>query len=427
MQRTLNKKGSFTGTGLHTGNKTTITFNPSPDDSGIKFVRTDLKDRPVIEADIDHVVETDRGTTISLNGVKIHTVEHVLASISGLEIDNVRIELNGSEPPVGDGSSLPFVDTIKKAGIKEGQKERDYYVIRKPYVFSDGDVHIVANPADNLKVSFTIDYPNPIVKSQYISLSIDPKTFSKEIAPARTYCFAEDVERLRSKGLIKGGSFDNAIVITKDGFMNETPLRFPNEFVRHKIIDLLGDLALLGGPLNAHIISIKSGHRTNVKFIQKLKKYVQKEKAGSFDISNILEVMPHRYPFLLVDRIIELEPKRVVGIKNVTFNEPYFQGHFPGVPVMPGVLIVEAMAQVGGFLLLHSVEKKENKLVYFVGIDGIKFRRPVKPGDQIRFELNLLKHKARMYKMSGHAYVDNHLVCEGELLAQVVEKPDGNR
>jgi len=427
MQRTLNKKGSFTGTGLHTGNKTTITFNPSPDDSGIKFVRTDLKDRPVIEADIDHVVETDRGTTISLNGVKIHTVEHVLASISGLEIDNVRIELNGSEPPVGDGSSLPFVDTIKKAGIKEGQKERDYYVIRKPYVFSDGDVHIVANPADNLKVSFTIDYPNPIVKSQYISLSIDPKTFSKEIAPARTYCFAEDVKRLRSKGLIKGGSFDNAIVITKDGFMNETPLRFPNEFVRHKIIDLLGDLALLGGPLNAHIISIKSGHRTNVKFIQKLKKYVQKEKAGSFDISNILEVMPHRYPFLLVDRIIELEPKRVVGIKNVTFNEPYFQGHFPGVPVMPGVLIVEAMAQVGGFLLLHSVEKKENKLVYFVGIDGIKFRRPVKPGDQIRFELNLLKHKARMYKMSGHAYVDNHLVCEGELLAQVVEKPDGNR
>lgn len=422
FQKTIIKEASISGIGLHTGVPTTLTFKPAPAHSGIKFVRIDLEERPEVKANIEHVIETDRGTTISTDGIKIHTVEHVLASIVGLGIDNLILEVTSSEPPVGDGSSLPFTEALLEAGIAEQKETKDYYFIDRPVCHTEEDIQIIAIPSDEFSISFTIHYSNPFVGSQYIYLPGDPDTFINEIAPARTYCFEEDVEKLRGKGLIKGGSLENAIVISAKGILNKEPLRFSNEFVRHKIIDFLGDFALLGVPVRLRIVSVKSGHRSNVKFLRVLKKALKKLETSHLDIMRILDIMPHRYPFLLVDRILELQRNRVVGIKNVTMNEPFFQGHFPGHPIMPGVLIVEAMAQVGGFLLLHSVDNPENKLVYFLGIDDVRFRKPVRPGDQLRFELNMLKFKGMICKMEGHAYVEGNLVCEAQLLAKVIEK-----
>lgn len=422
FQKTIKRETSISGIGLHTGLSTTLTFRPAPENTGIKFVRTDLAGKPEVEAGIDWVIETDRGTTISTDGVKVHTVEHVLAAILGLGIDNLILEVSSSEPPVIDGSSLPFTKALLEAGIIDQKEKKEYYRIHHPVSFTEGDVQIIAIPSDTFSISFTIHYSNPFVGSQYIYLPINTDTFIKEIAPARTYCFEKDVEKLRDKGLIKGGSLENAIVISEKGIVNEEPLRFSDEFVRHKVIDFLGDFALLGVPVYLRIVSIKSGHKSNVKFLQILKKALKRTETSSFNILKILDIMPHRYPFLLVDKIVELEKNRVVGIKNVTINEPFFQGHFPGHPIMPGVLIVEAMAQVGGFLLLHSVDNPENKLVYFLGIDEVRFRRPVRPGDQLRFELRMLKFKGMICKMQGLAFVEENLVCEAQLLAKVVER-----
>jgi len=422
FQKTIARETSISGIGLHTGVATTLTFKPAPENAGVKFVRSDLSGRPEVKADIDWVLETDRGTTISADGVKIHTVEHVLAAIIGLGIDNLIMEVSSSEPPVADGSSLPFAEALIEAGIVEQEEKKDYHFIEHPVSFTEGDIQIVAAPSDTFTVSFLIHYSHSFVGSQYIHLPISPDIFVSQIALARTYCFEEDVQKLKRKGLIKGGSLENAIVISKEGILNDGPLRFSDEFVRHKIIDFLGDFALLGVPVRLRIISAKSGHRTNVKFLQLLRKALRKKEAFQFDILRILDIMPHRYPFLLVDRIVELQQNRVVGIKNVTINEPFFQGHFPGHPIMPGVLIVEAMAQVGGFLLLHSVDQPDNKLVYFLGIDDVRFRKPVRPGDQLRFELNMLKFKGMICKMEGSAYVGDNLVCQAKLLAKVVEK-----
>lgn len=422
FQKTIVRQTSISGIGLHTGVPTTLTFKPAPENTGIKFVRTDLTEQPEVKASIDWVIETDRGTTISSDGIKIHTVEHVLAAIVGLGIDNLVMEVTSSEPPVADGSSLPFAEALLEIGIAEQKKAKNYHFIEHPVSFTEGDTQIVAIPSDTFSISFVIHYSNSFVGSQYIHLPINSDTFINEIARARTYCFEEDVEVLKSKGLIKGGSLENAIVISEKGILNEEPLRFPDEFVRHKVIDFLGDFALLGVPAGLRIVSLKSGHRSNVKFLQLLKKALRRRETFQFDILRILDIMPHRYPFLLVDRIVELQDDRVVGIKNVTINEPFFQGHFPGHPIMPGVLIVEAMAQVGGFLLLHSVDEPDNKLVYFLGIDEVRFRKPVRPGDQLRFELNMLKFKGMICKMEGSAYVGENLVCEAKLLAKVVEK-----
>ncbi len=433
QQRTIKRTFTYSGIGLHTGKKVETVFNPAPADHGIVFRRTDL-DPPVdIPANVDfiHADEIRRNTTITRNGADIHTVEHILAAASGLQIDNLLVEIDADEPPEPqDGSCSPLVDLLLKAGLENQGVPARYFKISTPVIHIEDDIELVAVPYDGFRISFTIDYDNPHIGTQYASYDIDPDVFVKEIAPSRTFALMSDVEMLRSQGLIKGGSLENAIVVEEKGIMNDGPLRFPDEFVRHKILDIVGDLTLVGAPIEGHVIAVRSGHQSNLRFASKIGELVkQKEKTAVggtdkfWDINIIKSIMPHRYPFLLVDRILELEDKkRVVGLKNVTVNEPFFIGHFPGHPIMPAVLIVEAMAQVGGILLLSSVDKPENYLVYFIGIDKAKFRRPVVPGDQLRFELEMMSLKRRFCKMKGTAFVGEDVVAEAELTSSIVNR-----
>lgn len=459
-QRTIGKEITLEGIGLHTGSITRMTFKPAPPDSGVRFVRVDLEGKPSILADIDHVVDISRGTTLAEGEARVYTVEHVLAAISGLQIDNLEIELTANEPPVGDGSALPYVEKLLEAGIVTQDAEREYLEIDSTMSYSEPEraVDIVVTPSDTFRITFMVDYKNPALGTQYTTLIDLEKEFVEEFAPARTFCFLSEVEMLRNAGLIKGGSLDTAVVIYdsdkgqievdrirqalnlkddafvgKTGIINDIPLRFYNEPVRHKALDLIGDLFLLGVPIKGHILAARSGHKANVALVKQLralykkKKLVKKyQRPGSeafLDITGIMKIMPHRYPFLLVDRILELEPeKRVVAIKNVTINEPFFQGHFPGYPVMPGVLIIEAMAQAGGVLLLEAVKNPENKLVFFIGLENVKFRQQVVPGDTLRFELDMLMFRRNTCKMAGKTYVGDKLVAEAELKAMVVER-----
>jgi len=387
-QRTIKKEIYLEGVGLHTGNNTRITFRPAPPDSGVTFVRTDIPGSPAVIADIDHVVDISRGTTLAKGKAKVHTVEHVLAALAGLQIDNMIIELNANEPPVGDGSAKIFVDKILEAGIENQDAERQYLEIDTPLSYSEPDraVDIVVTPSDTLRITFMIDYKNPALGTQYTTLIDLDKEFVKDYAPSRTFCFLSEVEMLKSQGLIKGGGLETAIVIYdsdrgqdeverirnaldlkdeafvgKTGIINDIPLRFPNEPVRHKALDLLGDMFLIGVPIKGHILAARSGHKANVALVKKIRalykkkkligKYQKSNSSPAIDINGIMEIMPHRYPFLLIDKILELEPeKRVVALKNVTINEPFFQGHFPDHPIMPGVLIMEALAQAGGVI-----------------------------------------------------------------------------
>lgn len=461
-QRTIKKRISLSGVGLHTGGQTTITFVPAPINYGVTFLRTDIESCPQIPADLEHVVDITRGTTLGINKIKIHTVEHVLAAIAGLQIDNLIVELSNSEPPVGDGSAKPFVDKLLEAGIAEQDAPKNYLEIDTPLSYSEKDrgVDIVVTPSNDLRITFMIDYKNPALGTQYTTLVDLDKEFVDEFAASRTFCFLSEVEELHKAGLIKGGGLDSAVVIVdreltdekaeelrqltglkekvfvgKTGILNDIPLRFYNEPVRHKLVDLLGDLFLIGVPLKAHILAARSGHAANVELAKKIRTILEKKlltsRYGSastegkylLDINAILKAMPHRYPMLLIDRIIDLEPKKkVVAIKNVTFNEPHFLGHFPDHPVMPGVLIVEAMAQAGGFMLLNTIEEPEKKLVYFMGIDGVRFRKPVVPGDQLRFEIEMLQYRPRSCKIGGKTYVDGKVVAEGTFFAVIVDK-----
>jgi UDP-3-O-[3-hydroxymyristoyl] N-acetylglucosamine deacetylase/3-hydroxyacyl-[acyl-carrier-protein] dehydratase len=438
-QATLAKEVSFSGVGLHSGAETTLVFKPAPPNSGIKFIRTDLASRPVIEANISNAVPSgdySRRTVLGCGDVTISTVEHVLAAVSGLGIDNLTIELDTGEPAEPDGSSAPFVKVLKQAGITPQDAQRKYLEVKSPVSLAENGVQMVALPYDGLRISFTAHYDHPLIGTQYASFDISKGVFESQIAPARTFSLLKDVEDLRSRGLIKGGSLENSIVIGNHKIMNQEPLRFPDEFVRHKVLDLMGDLCLLGMPVKAHIISVKSGHASNIKMVNLLRERFGKapkslagrrvrEVPSSLSIEQIKEIMPHRYPFLLVDRILLLEEgKRVVGIKNVTINEPFFQGHFPGHPIMPAVLIIEAMAQVGGVLLLSMVENPKEKLVYFMAIDKAKFRKPVFPGDQLRFELEMLKLRMNTCKMKGKAYVAEDLVAEAELLSVLMDRAE---
>lgn len=462
LQKTIKKPASYSGIGLHTGNKTTITFRPASADSGVKFVRTDLPGRPTIPALIDHVIGLERGTSLGMGTVKIHTVEHVLAALGGLQIDNLMVELDANEPPLGDGSAKPFVDVLLKVGIVEQDVHKNYLEIDTPIWYSkkkEKGVELVALPSDDFRITFMVDYKHPALGTQYTAMYSLKEEFVKEFAPARTFCFLHEVEALKEQGLIKGGTLDTALVVGdhqvdekelsylqnlfglkekafmgENGFLNNAQLRFPNEPCRHKALDLIGDLFLLGVNLKAHVLAARSGHAANVALVKEIRKVYEKKrliskyqdkKTGQYqlDIKAITKILPHRYPFLLIDRIIDLEStKRVVAIKNVTINEPFFQGHFPDHPIMPGVLIIEAMAQAGGVLLLNTVKDPENSLVYFMGIDKVRFRKPVIPGDQIRFELELVQSRLSRFKMVGKAFVDGQLVAEGELMAAVVKR-----
>ena len=460
QQRTIAGPISYSGHGLHTGNLTTLTFKPALPNTGLRFKRTDLVDCPEILADIEHVVDISRGTTIGMGDVKIHTVEHVLAACAGLEIDNILVELDNNEPPVGDGSALPFVEILTEAGIVEQDSPKDYLIIESIISYADDENgrEIVVLPSDEFRITFMVDYENPVIGKDYTAMYSQDE-FVREFAPARTFCFLHEVEKLREMGLAQGGNLDNAIVIIDkpidaselarlkklfnlkeevvlgaNGVLNDKELRFKNEPVRHKTLDLIGDLALLGVPLLGHVMAARAGHAANVELVKLLRKELEKRQIRSkyqnkrgdgfvFDANAIQKILPHRYPFLLVDKIIDLIPReKVVGIKNVTHNEPFFQGHFPGHPIMPGVLIVEAMAQVGGVMLLNAQDTPDKKLVYFTGIDKVKFRKAVLPGDQIRFEVEMLKFRRSFCKITGKAFVNNDLVCEAELSAAVVDR-----
>lgn len=460
-QQTIGKLSSGSGVGLHTGCNATLTFRPAEPGSGIKFVRTDLDGKPEIPADVDHVVGLDRGTTLQKGEAKVYTVEHVMAAVAGLQIDNLVIELDNIEPPVFDGSSRPFVDILLKGGVVKQSQPKEYFEIDEHLAYSEPErgVDIVVVPSDQFRITFMIDYRNPAIGTQYTSLVSLEDEFVEEFSPARTFCFLSEVEALREQGIIKGGGLDTAVVISdhdmgqpeierlkklfdvtgdvtigKTGILNDVPLRFYNEPVRHKAVDLLGDLALIGAPIKGHILAARSGHAANVALARKMRTLYRKrqirkrydvKRYGDYvlDINAVLKLMPHRYPFLLIDRIIDIVPdKSVTALKNVTINEPFFQGHFPGHPIMPGVLIVEAMAQAGGFLLLNTVEEPEKKVVYFMGIDGVRFRKPVMPGDQLRFELKMISFRRSTCKMTGEAYVGDTLVCQAEMLAAVVDR-----
>ncbi|MFQ6103790.1 MAG: bifunctional UDP-3-O-[3-hydroxymyristoyl] N-acetylglucosamine deacetylase/3-hydroxyacyl-ACP dehydratase [Candidatus Glassbacteria bacterium] len=430
-QRTIAKEVGISGKGLHTGNECHLVFKPAPADTGIVFIRMDIDGAPAVPALVEHVSDVERGTTISADDVEIHTVEHVLAAITSMGINNIIVGLNANEPPVGDGSALSFVEKLDEAGFKEQDARRKVLKIEKPFYYSEDGVNFLILPNDNFKVSFYIDYENPNVGSQFASVVINRSNFKNELAPARTFCFVEDIEALKTDGLIKGGTLENAVVIGREGILNQDPLRFHNEFVRHKIVDLIGDLSLLGSDLIAHVISSKSGHPSNIELVRRLKKLsagagvdiTRGKKIRSLDIVEIQKILPHRYPFLLVDRILELEEgKRAIGVKNVTHNEFFFQGHFPGHPVMPGVLCIEAMGQVGGVLLMNSVPDPENKVVYFISLDKVKFRKPVRPGDVLKFELTMMKIRGKTCKMSGKAFVKKELVAEAEMVAMIVDK-----
>ena len=375
--------------------------------------------------------DTYRNTTLGSGDAAIHTVEHVLAACYGLQVDNAIIEMSANEPPLTDsGSCETYVQLFNEVGYTNQGVPRDVLEIDRTVTYKDGEVEIFALPSDTFRISFTIQYSNDHIGTQYATFEITPEIFQKEISSARTFVLANDIEKLRSRGLIKGGSLETAIVFDENGVVNNEPLRFEDECVRHKILDLIGDLSLLGQSIKGHVHAVKSGHSSNLKFVKKLAELAEKKRRtmpgtqdGSWDINMIQEIMPHRYPFLLVDRILELEPrKRVVGIKNVTINEPFFVGHFPGHPIMPAVLIIEAMAQVGGVLLLNTVDNPKNCLLYFTRIDKARFRKPVLPGDQLRFEIELVAFKRRVCKMRGLAYVGDDLVAEAELLANLVDR-----
>jgi len=434
QQRTLARELVYAGIGLHTGNPVRMRFLPAPPNTGIVFRRIDLAPPVEFPVHVDFspaVSEAFRNTTLTRDGHSIHTVEHVLATLTGLGVDNVIVELDSNEPAEPPtGSCEDYVRRIKEAGIVGQGAPVRYFEVKQPISLVENEIELLALPYDGFRISFTIKYDEPVLGTQYASFDITPQIFEEELAAARTFVLWDDVERLRAQGLIKGGTMDNAIVVGAQGIMNETPLRFPNEFVRHKILDLLGDLTLVGQPIKGHIISHRSGHMSNGKFARLLASAAARadrtyigDAPLAWNIRDIMRIMPHRYPFLLVDRLVEMvDGERVVGIKNVTINEPFFNGHFPDHPIFPAVLILEAMAQTGGILLLSTVDNPTGKLVYFLGIDGARFRRPVLPGDQLRFELTMLRLRKSGCKMRGEAFVDGQLVAEAELMAQVIER-----
>ena len=456
-QRTIKNPVTLSGIGLHTGEKVSLTFNPAPENYGYKFQRIDLDEKPIINADVDNVFDTSRGTSLMQNGAKVHTTEHCLAALVGSQIDNCLIELNGSEVPIMDGSSMPFIKALEKAGAVEQDAEREYFVIKQHLTFEDVErqIEMLAVPQDEFRITVMVDYNSKILGTQHASM-YHIGEFKTDIAPSRTFVFLHELEALLKKNLIKGGDLDNAIVLVAKeisqqalddladlfnkpkmeikgiGVLNNTKLHFENEPARHKLLDIVGDLALVGKPIKGHILAARSGHSGNVAFAKKLTQLVKQEKQNKlphhyepnkppiYDIRDIMRMLPHRQPFLLIDKIIEMGENYVVGLKNVTMNEEFFKGHFPGNPIMPGVLLIEAMAQTGGMFALSTVPDPHNYLTYFMKIDQVKFKQKVVPGDTVIFSLKLLSPIRRgVCHMQGTAFVGDKVVMEGEMMAQI--------
>jgi UDP-3-O-[3-hydroxymyristoyl] N-acetylglucosamine deacetylase/3-hydroxyacyl-[acyl-carrier-protein] dehydratase len=421
MRRTVARPAQVSGVGLHLGVACVLEFRPAPSGSGISFQRRDLAGAPAIPARAEHAVLTERRTQLGDEPNAVHTVEHVLAAVHALELDDLLISMDGPEPPIMDGSAGPFFDALRDAGTLEQPGCVQVGRLTAPVRLVDGESVYEAVAAEGLELDVAIDFPHALIGTQRYALAVTTERFARELSWARTFGFVREVEPLRARGLIKGASTQNAVVLDDDGVV-ENALRSPDEFVRHKMMDCVGDLALAGVRLKARIVAHKPSHRGTVLFVRALQASM-KQEIQVLGIEEIMKVLPHRYPFLLVDRVIEIDPnKRIVGIKNVTINEPFFQGHFPGHPIMPGVLIVEAMAQVGGMLLMGTVPDPGSKVVYFTSLNNVKWRRPVKPGDQIRFELDLVQVRGMMCKMNGVAKVDGEVVCEAEMGAMVRDK-----
>ena len=460
FQQTINKNSTISGVGLHTGIVTNVTFKPAKVDHGIVFQRIDLKNKPTIKADVDNVTDVSRGTTLEENNAKISTIEHLLAAIAGLEIDNILIEVDGPELPIMDGSSIKFVESLEKAGIKEQNAYKTYFEIKENIFYNDkkNNVEIAIYPHNEFRATVMVDYNSPVLGSQHYTLN-ELSKFKNEVANSRTFCFLHEVEKLFKKNLIKGGDLNNAIVIVdkvisenklnklskllgkkkvkveKEGILNNVKLRYHNEPARHKLLDVLGDITLLGRPIKGHIIAARTGHKSNVEFTKLLKREMIKNENKNiskyniygkpvFDINDIKKILIHRYPFLLVDKILYLDDTKIVGTKNITFNESFFQGHFPDNPIMPGVLIIEAMGQVGGVLVLKSVKSDLKKnILYFVGLENFRFRKRVIPGDVLIMQMEfIVPIKRGVAKMKGEVYVGDELVCEGVLTAIVGKK-----
>ena len=414
------------GTGLHTGAATEAAFLPAPAGRGIVFRRTDLAGTPEVPARLTEVEAVERRTAIGRGEATIHTVEHLLAAVAAHEIDDLTIELSGPEPPILDGSVMPYFEALANAGPVAVGGEAAVLSVQAPFTVTEGDSAYVVAPGKALRLTVTIEWPHPLIGRQTGTYDVTAAAFAAELAPARTFGFSSEVAQLQAKGLIKGASAANAIVLDERGIASGGTLRWPDEFVRHKAADIVGDLALTGARIRALVVATRPSHGGNVALAWALAR-AGKRTGGEpvMDISRIMNYLPHRYPFLLVDRILEVEGKqRIVGIKNVTINEPFFQGHFPGHPIMPGVLIIEAMAQVGGMLLMSHFEGQnfEDKVVYFMSLDNVKFRRPVTPGDTLVFDLEVVQRRRGVCKMRGRALVEGRVVTEAEFMASVVDR-----
>ena len=449
QQQTISRPASFSGVGLHSGNRVNMTFLPAPPDSGIRFRRVDLEGKPEIEAKVENVVETNRSTTLGRGNVKVHTVEHVLATFAGYGIDNAIVELDANEPPIADGSAREYCKMVEAAGLASQGERREPYVVTEPIELQMGETEMTLFPDDVFKLTCTsADKQGRF--TQFFSLEISPKTWERDLAHARTFCFYEEIEYLIKNGLIRGGSLENAVVVRDDAVLTTEPLRYPNEFVRHKMLDILGDLSLIGRPLCGHLIAVKPSHTANCELARLVSAQMRKpllaaqsfapppvpprpataeapqeiklEDGMMLNTMQVMKILPHRYPFLMIDKVTKIEGNKVTAVKNVSINEPYFQGHFPNHPIMPGVLQLEAIAQAAGILTLRQAESI-GKLAYFMAADQVKWRKPVLPGALLTIEVELTKWRGKIGKAKGVCSVDGEPVSEAEITFMLVDAP----